>query len=99
MAKQVDSIRQELIEKFIEGKNPKPPESRPYLAWASDPKNPKVDKRKTLAMRLVESHFNQPIEKLLSIDQRGVDVARKLGITAGCVTRWRERMGMRDAGG
>ena len=88
-------IRDKLLKQYapdmVESDGPPP---REYLAWEDDPVNPAFNKHKTLAMRLVESHFGKPIEVLISMDQKGGDVARRLGFTPGCITRWRQRLGL-----
>lgn len=65
-----------------------------YVNWANDPSNPLLDKRKTLAMRMVESHFGEPIEQLLSTGKKGVDIARLLTLSPSTVARWRQRLGL-----
>ena len=92
-------LRQKLAERFLvdSDKDTAPP--RQYLDWKDDPINKELDSRKTLAMRLCESHFGEPLEKLLSLDKRGVHVAKRLGISPSTVTRWRQRLGLSEPTG
>jgi nicotinate-nucleotide pyrophosphorylase (carboxylating) len=53
------------------------------------------DPRKTLAMRLLEEKFGQPIEFLLAQGTLN-EVAEALGITFTTVSKWRLRLGLRE---
>lgn len=96
MNRSVHHLRKVFMEKYTALATAPEPSlpSKQYLAWADDPLNPFVDGRKTLAMRLLESHFGKPIEELLSLDKAGRDIARRLGITESAVSKWRKRMGL-----
>lgn len=52
------------------------------------------NKKKTLAMRLIESQLGLPIEVLL-LDGKEADIAERLGIHHSTVSRWRLRLGLR----
>lgn len=52
------------------------------------------DKTKTLAMRLLEEHFKLPMEVLLQ-QGKEADIAKRLGVTISCISRWRLRLGLR----
>ena len=52
------------------------------------------DKHKTLAMKLIESKLGLPMEVLL-LQGRGDDIAKRLGVSEACVSRWRRRLGLR----
>lgn len=49
---------------------------------------------KSTSMRLVETHFGVPIEELISIDKNGKAVARRLGVSTSCVSKWRKQLGI-----
>ncbi len=55
---------------------------------------PDPDGLKTLAMRLLEVQFNQPIEELLQIGNL-VETAKALGIDQSTVSLWRLKLGLR----
>lgn len=65
-----------------------------YVDWANDPANPLLDSRKTLSMRMIESHFGQPITEILSMDKKGVELARYLTVSTATIARWRQRLGL-----
>ena len=52
------------------------------------------DKSKTLAMRLIEERLGLPMEALLQ-QGKGADIAKRLGVTISCISRWRLRLGLR----
>lgn len=97
----VTRLRAKIVAKLSVEKSVRPrqvikkPHGKTYMYWSSDPRNPNRDRRITLAMALVEARFGHPIEKLLSVERSGADVAASLGVTQACVSRWRLRMGLR----
>lgn len=52
------------------------------------------DKTKTLAMKLIEGQLGLPMEVLLQ-QGKGADIAKRLGVSVACVSRWRLRLGLR----
>jgi len=52
------------------------------------------DKNKTLAMKLIESQLGQPMEVLL-LRGKVATIAKRLGVSVSCVSRWRLRLGLR----
>lgn len=91
----VNRLRKQLLD--TGGIIPKSSEtSRPRVsksAWAEKVTDDS-DPRKTREMKMIEAAWGQSIEQLLSADQKGVDVARKIGVTPACVSRWRDRLGI-----
>ena len=55
-----------------------------------------ADAEKTLAMKLLEKQFSEPIEKLLDPNAPIDRVAKRLGINRSTVSVWRLRLGLRD---
>lgn len=52
------------------------------------------DKNKTLAMKLIESQLGLPMEVLL-LQGKEADIAKRLGVSISCVSRWRLRLELR----
>jgi len=52
------------------------------------------DRTKTLAMKLIERQLGLPMEVLLQ-QGKGADIAKRLGVSVACVSRWRLRLGLR----
>jgi len=52
------------------------------------------DKTKTLAMKLIERQLGLPMEVLL-LEGKEADIAKRLGVTISCISRWRLRLGLR----
>ena len=50
----------------------------------------KFEQFKTLKMLRLEQELGAPIQKLLR-EGSGTEVARKLGVTQACVSRWRKK--------
>lgn len=82
---QADILKRRGIEKAGQGRIRKAkPESIPLSK----------DKSKTLAMRLIEERLGLPMEVLL-LKGREADIAKRLGVTISCISRWRLRLGLR----
>lgn len=45
-------------------------------------------------MRKAELKFGQPIEQIVGMGHKGVDVARWLGVRVETITRWRRKLGL-----
>lgn len=82
---QADILRRRGLEKAGQGKlKPAQPESI-RLPEGDD---------KTLVMKLIEQRLGLPMEVLL-LDGKEVDIAKRLGVTESCISKWRLRLGMR----
>lgn len=78
-----------VVEKKVVIPAPLPePVVKEFRSWAT------ADSRKSKLMRALESHFDEPMEEILSMDRPGVVVAVHLGVSESTVTRWRERLGL-----
>lgn len=53
------------------------------------------NKKKTLAMRLIESQLGLPIEVLL-LEGKEANIAERLGIHESTVSKWRLKLGLRE---
>jgi hypothetical protein len=78
-------LMRDLLDTFPNGK-----EAKSYVATDDAATNGS----KTLAMRVLESHLGKPIEEILSMDKKGVEIARYLTVSPSTVTHWRMRLGL-----
>jgi len=88
-------VRKQLLDNFVSGHysaswdTTRPKESK--VKW---PVRWTKGEVKTLAMILLEERYGKPIEMILSLDKRGMDIARELRVTESCISRWRKRLGI-----